>query len=184
MKSKGRKAKGVPGEGRGQGGGWGGGSDGGRGLTAGSAEGVTDEKREQALAWSEERSNFNYHQPPHQVCTKVTLFDLNGRATPALFDPLIEHVSQSLRDVTHVEDSGFFITLTPSLLSFIASLKQCARKHSNDPPHLHPPTQTLHTIPLHFVRIACRMRLSGYIVNSINTATWPGTCPGLLSIKT
>lgn len=46
MKSKGRKAKGVPGEGRGQGGGWGGGSDGGRGLTAGSAEGVTDEKRE------------------------------------------------------------------------------------------------------------------------------------------
>lgn len=72
-----------------------------------------------SLEWREEQFQLSSANTSHQVCTKVTLFDLNGRATPALFDPLIVHVSQSLRDVTQVEDSGtvaFFTALMPSLL--------------------------------------------------------------------
>lgn len=116
--SVGEKGMGGRGEGWGEGGGGGGGSDRGRGLAAGSTEGVIDGKKEEERTGTEERSNFNYHQLSHHTkYVPKSLFDLNGRATTALFDPLIEHTSQSLRNVTQAEGSG--------TVAFSAAIRLC-----------------------------------------------------------
>lgn len=108
-------------------------------------------KREQALAWSEERSNFNYHQLTHRTkCVPKSLFDLNGRATPSFDRECIAITQVKSRPSSGGQQKCgiFHCTFAVSVVMYVLLSRRqytndCVHKHVTPPPTKH--TQTLDT---------------------------------------
>ena len=123
------------------------------------------------------------------MCTKVTGLDLNGRATPAPFDLLIEHVSQSLgcHSSGRQWPCGVFLA-APVVISTLlkpqigVQMTACTNQYQphliSTPPTHKPCSQRLF---LPFILHNGSQWNSSYIVNSISALTRP--CPGLMSIN-